>query len=55
MRGHELRVAGLKKLLERRLREREVVAARREQTESDDRAVRAAWSRLTAPGRPTAL
>jgi flagellar FliJ protein len=54
VRGHELRVAGLKKLLERRLREREVVAARRDQKESDDRAVRAAWSRLTAPG-PTAL
>jgi len=55
VRGHELRVAALKKLVERRLRERDVVAARREQKESDDRAVRAAWSRLTAPGRPTAL
>ncbi|MBV9889414.1 MAG: flagellar FliJ family protein [Rhizobacter sp.] len=54
-RGHELRVAGLKKLLERRLRDHEVDAARREQRESDDRAVRQAWSRLTAPGRPTAL
>ena len=55
VRGLEVRVAALKKLVERRLREREVAAARREQKESDDRAVRAAWSRLTAPGRPTAL
>jgi len=55
VRGHELRTAALKKLLERRLREREVATARHEQRESDDRAVRAAWSRLTAPGRPTAL
>jgi len=50
VRGHELRVAALKKLVERRLRERDVVAARREQKESDDRAVRASWNRLTAPG-----
>jgi flagellar FliJ protein len=54
-RGHEIRAAGLKKLVERRLREREATAARLEQKESDDRAVRAAWSRFTAPGRPTAL
>jgi flagellar FliJ protein len=54
-RGHEIRAAGLKKLVERRLREREATTARLEQKESDDHAVRAAWSRLTAPGRPTAL
>ncbi|HEY2189561.1 MAG TPA: flagellar export protein FliJ, partial [Caldimonas sp.] len=54
-RGHEIRAAGLKKLVERRLREREMTAARLEQKESDDHAVRAAWSRLTAPGRQTAL
>ena len=54
VRGHEVRVAGLKKLLERRLRDHEVAVARREQRENDDRAVRQAWSRLTAPGRPTA-
>ena len=54
-RGHEIRAAGLRKLVERRLREGEIAAARHEQKESDDRAVRAAWSRLTAPGRPTAL
>ena len=55
VRGHELRVAGLRKLVERRLRQSEVAAARREQKESDDRAVGNAWNRLTAPGRPTAL
>ena len=50
VRGHELRAAGLKKLVERRLRERESIDARLEQKESDDRAVRASWNRLTAPG-----
>ena len=55
VRGHEIRVAGLRKLVERRLRQGELDGARREQRESDDRAVRAAWTRLTAPGRPTAL
>jgi flagellar FliJ protein len=55
MRGHELRAAGLKKLVERRLRQSEIAAARLAQKESDDRAVRVAWNRLTAPGRPTRL
>jgi flagellar FliJ protein len=55
VRGHELRAAGLKKLIERRLRESERAATLVEQKESDDRAVRAAWNRLTAPGRPVAL
>jgi flagellar protein FliJ len=55
VRGHDMRAAGLKKLIERRLREGEIAAARIEQKESDDRAVRAAWNRLTAPGRPAAL
>jgi flagellar biosynthesis chaperone FliJ len=50
-----MRAAGLKKLIERRLRESERAAALIEQKESDDRAVRAAWNRLTAPGRPAAL
>jgi flagellar FliJ protein len=54
VRGHELRTAALKKLVERRLRAGEVAAIQREQRESDDRAVRRAWNRLTAPG-PTAL
>jgi flagellar FliJ protein len=55
VRGHELRAAGLKKLIERRLREGERAAALIEQKESDDRAVRASWNRLTAPGRPVAF
>jgi flagellar FliJ protein len=55
VRGHELRAAGLKKLIERRLREGERAAALIDQKESDDRAVRASWNRLTAPGRPVAF
>jgi flagellar FliJ protein len=55
VRGHEVRAAGLKKLVERRIRQAEITAARLAQKESDDRAVRAAWNRLTAPGRPTRL
>ena len=50
VRGHELRAAGLKKLVERRLRQSEAIEARSEQKDSDDRAVRASWNRLTAPG-----
>jgi flagellar FliJ protein len=45
-----MRTASLKKLIERRLRESEANDARNEQKESDDRAVRASWNRLTAPG-----
>jgi flagellar protein FliJ len=55
VRGHELRAAGLKKLVERRLRESEIAAARLAQKENDDRAVRRAWSRLTAPGGQNGL
>jgi flagellar FliJ protein len=54
VRGHEVRAAGLKKLVERRLRQSELADARIEQKDSDDRAVRASWNRLTAPGRPIA-
>ena len=50
VRGHEMRAAGLKKLIERRLHESERAAALIDQKESDDRAVRASWNRLTAPG-----
>ena len=49
VRGHEVRAASLKKMIERRLRQSEANSARIEQKESDDRAVRAAWNRLTAP------
>ena len=55
VRGHEVRAGALRKLVERRLRQGEIAAARLEQKDSDDRAVRAAWNRLTAPGRPTRL
>ena len=48
--GAEMRTASLKKLIERRLAEGEANDARNEQKESDDRAVRASWNRLTAPG-----
>ena len=48
--GAEMRTASLRKLIERRLRESEANDARNEQKESDDRAVRASWNRLTAPG-----
>jgi flagellar FliJ protein len=48
--GHEVRAASLKKLIERRLRQGEANDARNEQKDSDDRAVRASWNRLTAPG-----
>ena len=50
VRGHELRAAALRKVIERRLRQGEANDARLEQKESDDRAVRASWNRLTAPG-----
>ena len=50
VRGHDVRAASLRKLIERRLRESEAHDARNEQKDSDDRAVRASWNRLTAPG-----
>ena len=50
VRAHDVRAASLKKLIERRLRQSEANDARNEQKESDDRAVRASWNRLTAPG-----
>ena len=43
MRGHDIRAAALKKLVERRLKEGERVAAGREQRLSDEHASRAAW------------
>jgi flagellar protein FliJ len=45
MRGHDLRAAALKKLLERRLKDGERLAAGREQRLSDEHAARAAWVR----------
>ena len=45
VRGHEVRAAALKKLVERRLKEGERVAAGREQRLNDEHAARAAWVR----------
>ena len=46
VRGHEVRAAALKKLVERRLKEGERVAAGREQRQHDEHASRAAWARF---------
>jgi flagellar FliJ protein len=46
MRGHDMRAAALKKLVERRLKEGERVAAGREQRLDDEHASRAAWARF---------
>ena len=46
MRGHDVRAAALKKLVERRLKESERAAAGREQRQHDEHASRAAWARF---------
>jgi flagellar FliJ protein len=46
--GCEIRVASVRKLIERRLSERERVAARREQKQTDEVAQRAAWRVMTS-------
>ena len=48
MRGHDVRAAALKKLVERRLQEGRRVAAGLEQKQNDEHAARAAWVRFTA-------
>jgi flagellar FliJ protein len=48
VRGHDVRAAALKKLLERRLDEGHRVAARLEQKQSDEHAARLAWLRHAA-------
>ena len=48
VREHDMRVAALHKLLERRLKEGQAGETRAEQRDSDERATRAAWSH-TAP------
>lgn len=48
VREHELRVASVRKLLERRLAELRVAADRRDQKQTDEFASRAAWNRLAA-------
>ena len=52
LRDQELRVASVRKLLERRLQELRLVADRREQKQTDEFAARAAWSQL--PHQPLA-
>ena len=46
----EMRVASVRKLLERRLQELRLVADRREQKQTDEFAARAAWNRLSQAG-----
>ncbi len=48
VRGHDVRAAALKKLVERRLHEGHLVSARLEQKQSDEHAARLAWSRRAA-------
>lgn len=50
VRGHELRFAGLKKLIERRELSGRIDAERGEQRQSDDRAARAAWTKTHGDG-----
>ena len=46
VREQELRVASVRKLIERRLAELRLAADRRDQKQTDDFASRAAWNRL---------
>lgn len=48
VREHELRVASVRKLIERRLTELRMAADRRDQKQTDEFASRAAWNRLAA-------
>ncbi len=48
VRQHELRVASVRKLLERRLAEMRLSADRRDQKQTDEYASRLAWNRLDA-------
>jgi flagellar FliJ protein len=48
VREHELRVASVRKLIERRLAELRIAADRRDQKQTDEFASRAAWNRLAA-------
>ncbi len=48
VRGHEMRAAALRKLVERRVREGRRSAEQSEQKANDEHATRAAWQRLAA-------
>jgi len=55
MRGHDVRAAGLKKLVERRLKEGERIAAGQEQRLSDEQASRAAWIKIAQANARSAI
>ncbi len=48
VRGHELQLASVRRLVERRLAERRGEAQRTDQKQNDELAARMAWSRLAA-------
>ena len=48
VRGHDVRAAALRKLVERRVHEGRRVAARHEQKQSDEHSARVAWLRVAA-------
>ena len=54
LRDQELRVASVRKLLERRVTELRQMADRRDQKQTDEFAARAAWNRLQRPLSPAA-
>jgi flagellar FliJ protein len=55
LRGQEMRVASVRKLLERRVQELRLAADRRDQKQTDEFAARAAWNQLQQrPLAPTA-
>lgn len=54
VRGHELQVAAVRKLLERRVAESRLRSERDEQKQSDELAARIAWSRRSAADRANA-
>lgn len=50
--GHEMRVASVRKLIERRQQEANLTASRHEQKATDEQASRAAWRRLMDRNQP---
>lgn len=50
VRSHDMRAAGLKKLIERRLQEAARQIERGEQAQSDERAARATWTQMNQGG-----
>lgn len=54
LRAHEMRVASIRKLIERRQQEQARAADRRDQKATDEQAARAAWRRLKERNQPLA-